>query len=100
MFSYIKSIYNFKKISNKTCTLHGKKFILILFTFKQNDTMTVYNILKYLFQRSYLLSVLLHCNQICDDMIYMCIPDYTIFRKYVRDIRQSNCIQYIQQDNL
>lgn len=94
-FSYIKTINNFKKMLYKAHAVHDI-FLLNLFTFKLNNTRTEYNILKYLFQRSYLLS----CNRICDDMMYIYMTDCTIFRRYVGDIHQSNCVQYTQQDNL
>lgn len=90
----IKTINNFKKILYKAYTVHELSFLY--FFFELNNTKTKCNILKYLYQRSYLLS----CNRICDDMMYIYMADYTISRRYVGDIHQSNCLQYIQQDNL
>lgn len=91
---FIKTINHFKK--KNIIQSAYRFFFLTLFTFESNNTKTEYTILKYLNQSSYLLS----CNRICDDMMYIYMTDHTIFRRYVGDIHQSNCIQYTQQDNL
>lgn len=75
-----------------------KKLNLIYVGMKWYQDKILYII--FLFQRPYLLTVLLYCNRICDDMINSYISEHTEIRRYLGNIYQSNCFQNIQPDNL